>query len=104
MLELVGRQHRVRGRVGPAVGDVDAGVADQVLEQKLSDHAEGPLNGGLVGRPQHPRGQDLAAEHPLDLDQVVVAVDRSVVGGHRLRGEERQARPPRARRTPPPPR
>ncbi|MEV8107694.1 SDR family NAD(P)-dependent oxidoreductase, partial [Streptomyces sp. NPDC088135] len=32
---------------------------------KLADHAEGPLDGGLVGRPQHPRGQDLAAEDPL---------------------------------------
>ncbi|MGW2651878.1 hypothetical protein ACWC2T_45230 [Streptomyces sp. NPDC001393] len=55
MLELVGGQDRVRGRVGPAVGDVGAGVADRVFERRLPDPAEGPLDGGLVtSRPLHP--------------------------------------------------
>ncbi|WP_236719182.1 hypothetical protein [Wenjunlia vitaminophila] len=90
MLELVGHQHCIRCRIGSTIGDVDAGVTDQMLEQQLPDHTERPLDGGLVGRPPHPRGQDLVAEHPLDSDQVMVAIDRSVVGGHRLRSEERQ--------------
>jgi hypothetical protein len=37
-----------------------------------------------------PAPEDVRADHPLDLDQVMVLIDRPVVGGDRLGGEERQ--------------
>lgn len=71
VLHLVHGQRCVGGRVGAAVGDVDAGVSGQVLEQQLPDHPERVLAGGLVSRAQHPGRQDVAADHPLRFDEVV---------------------------------
>ena len=48
----------------------------------------------FVGRPQHSGRLDVRVQHPLDLDQVVVAIHGTVIGGHRLGGEERQPRHP----------
>ena len=94
MLHLVHGQHRIGGRVGPTIGDVDAGVARQQLEQQLPEHAERPLAGSLVRGPQDPGWKHVAAEYPLHFDQMMVSVDGSVVGGHRLRGEERKTGDP----------
>ena len=64
VLHLVDGQHRVGLRVGAAVGDIDPGIAQQLLEQQRPDPAERPLDGLLVRRPQHPGGQDVARRSP----------------------------------------
>ncbi|WP_406274491.1 heavy metal translocating P-type ATPase [Nocardia sp. NBC_00881] len=75
---------------GPEVLESTRRVAGQLLEQQRTCRAKRSFDRLLVRRTQHPRRKDVAAQHLLNLDQVMVAIDRSVVGGDRLRGEERQ--------------
>jgi len=72
VLQLGHRQDGVAFRVGAAVGDVDAGVAGQPLEQQRADAAEDALDEVLVLGPQNPGGKDVAPQVLLDLDQVMV--------------------------------
>ena len=86
-------RHRQDGSglgIRPAVGDVDPGIAGQVLEQQAPKCPERPFAGGLVLRPQHPGGQDVAAQRLLGRDRRPAFVGTAVVGGDGLRGEERQ--------------
>ena len=92
MLGLREGEHRVGFGIGAPVRDVDPAVAEQHLQQQCLDPGKCPLDSLLIGRAQHPGGQDVRADDPLHLDQMVVLIDRPVIGGDRLRGEERQAR------------
>ncbi len=92
MLHLGHGQDCVALRVHAAVGRVHPLVARQDPEQQGLDGPERPLHGLLVGRTQDPAGAYVRPDHPLDLDQMMVLVDRAVVGGDGLGREERQAR------------
>ncbi|CAM5488038.1 hypothetical protein SAVIM40S_00367 [Streptomyces avidinii] len=90
VLHLRQRPCRVALRVGAAVGNVDAAVAEEELQQERLDSGEGPLAGGFVLRPHRPRWQQIDPQPRRSLDEVVALVDGAVVAGHRLRSEERQ--------------
>jgi hypothetical protein len=92
VLDLSQRQHGIALGVGAAVGHVHSPEARQLLEQQRLDRAENSLASLLVGRAHDPGRDDVRADHPLDLDQMMVPVDRPVVGGDGLDREERQAR------------
>ena len=91
MLGLRQRQYRVTLRVGAAVGDIDAAVAHQHLQQQRLYRRKCPLNCLLVGRAHHPGRQDVRADHTLHLGEVMVFVDRPVVHRHGLGRKERQS-------------
>ena len=90
MFHLRHGQHRVGLGVRAAVGDVDPGIARQVLEQQAPQRPERPFASGFVLGPQHPGGQDVAAQLLLGRDNAVALIGTPVVRGDGLRGEERQ--------------
>ena len=79
-----------------------ARIGEQEFQQQRLDSGECALAGGLVTRPHHASWQQVHSQCPGDLDDVVILADAAVIASDRLRGEERQARPPDARRTPRP--
>ena len=54
---------------GAPVGGVDPAVTQQHLQQQRLDPGKCPLDGLLVGRAQHPGGQDVGADDALHLDE-----------------------------------
>ena len=89
MFHISDGEYRVGLRVHTAVGDIDTGVAEQVLEQQRADGAKGPFHRLLVGRTKNPGRQYVRPDHPLHLDQMMIFIDTAVIGGDRFRGEER---------------